>query len=130
MWQVQDVLRICRYGRWFALGKGVRGVAGGSGKVCHYTAQQRHFLGSPAMPKSTVAFACRCATARAVLPAIEAELGRLGAVPHWGKVTTMAPATIAARIPRLADFRALVMASDPKGKFRNDFVNRMVFGGP
>ena len=67
---------------------------------------------------------------RAVLPAIEAELGRLGAVPHWGKVTTMAPATIAARIPRLADFRALVMASDPKGKFRNDFVNRMVFGGP
>lgn len=67
---------------------------------------------------------------RAVLPAIEAELGRLGAVPHWGKVTTMAPATIAARIPRLADFRALVMASDPMGKFRNDFVNRMVFGGP
>lgn len=66
---------------------------------------------------------------RAVLPALEADLAPLGVVPHWGKVTTMAPRTIAARTPRLPEFRDLVRAHDPAGKFRNDFVDRMVFGG-
>ncbi len=66
---------------------------------------------------------------QAVLPQLEADLGRLGAVPHWAKVTTMAPGVIAARMPRLADFRELVKAYDPAGKFRNDLVDRIVFGG-
>lgn len=65
---------------------------------------------------------------RAVLPAMEADLAALGAVPHWGKVTTMAPAQIAARMPRMAEFRALVAAQDPAGKFRNRYIDRMVFG--
>ncbi|QYZ70029.1 FAD-binding protein [Neotabrizicola shimadae] len=65
---------------------------------------------------------------RAVLPALEADLAPLGAVPHWGKVTTMAPEQIAARYPRMAEFRDLVAAHDPAGRLRNGFVERMVFG--
>jgi xylitol oxidase len=64
---------------------------------------------------------------RSVLPAIEADLGPLGAVPHWGKVTTMTPATIRARTPQLARFRDLALAFDPAGKFQNPYLRRLVF---
>jgi xylitol oxidase len=64
---------------------------------------------------------------RSVLPAIEADLGLLGAVPHWGKVTTMSPSTIRSQTPRLADFRELALSLDPTGKFRNAYVDRIVF---
>lgn len=65
---------------------------------------------------------------RSVLPAIEDELGRLGAVPHWGKVTTMSPAVVQSRTPRIGAFRDLVLSFDPEGKFRNDYLKRYVFG--
>ncbi len=65
---------------------------------------------------------------RAVLPAIEASLAPFGALPHWGKVTTMAPDRIARHFPRLEAFRDLARSFDPEGKFRNDFLDRMVFG--
>lgn len=64
---------------------------------------------------------------RAVLPAIEADLDALGVVPHWGKVSTMVPATLRSRIPHLARFRDLAQSFDPKGKFRNSYLNRHVF---
>lgn len=59
-----------------------------------------------------------------VLPAIEADLGALGAVPHWGKVTTMSPSTIRSRTPRLAEFRDLALSFDPDGKFHNAYLHR------
>lgn len=49
---------------------------------------------------------------RAVLPAMETGPGELGA-PHWGKAATMAPAKIAARFPRLREFRGLAQTLDP-----------------
>jgi len=64
---------------------------------------------------------------RSVLPAIEADLGVLGAVPHWGKVSTMSPSTIRSRTPRLAEFRDLVRSFDPKGKFHNAYLHRHLF---
>jgi alditol oxidase len=64
-----------------------------------------------------------------VLPAVEADLGVLGAVPHWGKVTTMSPATIRSRTPLLADFRDLVLSFDPMGKFQNAYLQRLLFDG-
>ena len=67
---------------------------------------------------------------RAVLPAIEADLDALGVVPHWGKVSTMVPATLRSRIPHLARFRDLAQSFDPKGKFRNSYLNRHVFDEP
>jgi xylitol oxidase len=67
---------------------------------------------------------------RSVLPAIEADLGDLGAVPHWGKVTTINPSTIRSRMPGLAMFRDLALSFDPKGKFRNAYLDRLVFADP
>ena len=66
---------------------------------------------------------------RSVLPAIETDLGALGAVPHWGKVTTMSPSTIRSRTPRLAEFHDLARSFDPDGKFHNDYLHRLLFDG-
>lgn len=66
-------------------------------------------------------------TLKTILPAIEADLAPLGALPHWGKVTTMAPGVIRAGYPRMGDFRDLARDLDPTGKFRNGFLDRMVF---
>jgi xylitol oxidase len=62
-----------------------------------------------------------------VLPAIEEDLGQLGALPHWGKVTTMSPSVVRSRLPRLAEFRNLALSFDPEGKFRNAYLQRFVF---
>jgi alditol oxidase len=61
----------------------------------------------------------------AVLPAIEADLGPLGVVPHWGKVSTMDPGVIRARMPQMAAFRDLARSLDPKGKFQNAHLRRL-----
>jgi alditol oxidase len=61
----------------------------------------------------------------AVLPAIEADLGPLGAVPHWGKVSAMDPGTIRARMPQMAAFRDLARSLDPTGKFQNTHLRRL-----
>ena len=58
-----------------------------------------------------------------VVTAIEAELAPLGARPHWGKVSGMAPQAVRTRYPRWDDFRALARSLDPAGKFRNDFTD-------
>lgn len=65
---------------------------------------------------------------RLVLPEIEAALEPFGALPHWGKVFTMAPERVMAGYPRLNDFRALLRSYDPQGKFRNAFLDTYVFG--
>ncbi|OLT49038.1 FAD-binding protein [Cellulosimicrobium sp. CUA-896] len=68
-----------------------------------------------------------------VLPDLESALARLGARPHWGKlshaVTSTDPAAlaaVAARYPRLAEFRALAERLDPDGRFRGGFVGRLL----
>jgi xylitol oxidase len=63
---------------------------------------------------------------RAVLPAIEAALSPYEARPHWGKLFTTSAAQLEDRYPRLADFRALVRRYDPRGAFRNDFLDRTI----
>jgi xylitol oxidase len=59
-----------------------------------------------------------------VIAAVERELVPLGARPHWGKVSGMAPEAVRARYPRWDDFRALARSLDPAGKLRNDFIDR------
>ncbi|WP_052850553.1 FAD-binding protein [Streptomyces avicenniae] len=61
-----------------------------------------------------------------VLAAVEERLLPLGARPHWGKLTTAAPEEIAARFPRLDDFRALARDLDPVGRFRNAYVDALL----
>lgn len=59
-----------------------------------------------------------------VIAALESELAPLGARPHWGKLHTIPPETVARQYPRWADFQALLAQYDPAGKFRNPFTDR------
>jgi xylitol oxidase len=63
----------------------------------------------------------------ALLPRIEEKLAPFGARPHWGKLFTVPPAQLAALYPQLENFRVLARQYDPKGKFRNEFVERNLF---
>ena len=67
------------------------------------------------------------AAVEGVLPMIEQALAPFGARPHWGKVFTVEATAIAPLYPKFEDFKALVQLRDPKGKFRNDFLERTVF---
>jgi alditol oxidase len=64
---------------------------------------------------------------RKLLPLIEKELTAYHARPHWGKLFTISPNVLDSRYEKLADFKKLVLSYDPKGKFRNDFLNDMLF---
>ena len=65
---------------------------------------------------------------RKVLPLIEKELAPFGARPHWGKLFTMAPATLQSRYEKLPAFLNMLHEYDPKGKFRNAFLATNVYG--
>ena len=64
---------------------------------------------------------------REVLPLIERELAEFSARPHWAKLFTMTPEQLQPLYPKLADFRDLLLSTDPHGKFRNAFVDRNIF---
>jgi alditol oxidase len=62
-----------------------------------------------------------------LLPIIEKELAPFQPRPHWGKLFTLRPAELRSRYEKLGDFVQLAAKYDPKGKFRNDFLNTNVF---
>jgi xylitol oxidase len=62
----------------------------------------------------------------AFLPELEAVLAPFGARPHWGKLSAVPAATIAALYPRFEDFRSLVADRDPEGTFLNPFLERVL----
>ncbi|MGB7267072.1 MAG: FAD-binding protein [Terracidiphilus sp.] len=64
---------------------------------------------------------------RQVLPLIEAQLRPFQPRPHWGKLFTLPAAELEPCYARLPMFRALAGHYDPKGKFRNKFVNANVY---
>jgi xylitol oxidase len=55
----------------------------------------------------------------AALPLIEAALAPFDPRPHWGKVAAMV-----APLPRRDEFRSLVERWDPRGVFRNAYLER------
>jgi alditol oxidase len=65
-----------------------------------------------------------------VLADIEAALAGLDARPHWGKLFLAHADTLAARYERLPDFIALIERLDPRGAFRNDWLEERVLGRP
>ncbi len=65
-------------------------------------------------------------TVRALLPALEAKLAPFAARPHWAKLFTVAPAQIRALYPGFADFGRLVRDFDPRGRFRNRFLDELL----
>jgi xylitol oxidase len=62
----------------------------------------------------------------AALPVLESALLPLGARPHWGKLFACSRAALLASYPRLDDFAALVREYDPRGKFDNAFLGRIL----
>ena len=63
-----------------------------------------------------------------LLPIIEKELAPFNAKPHWGKLFTMPYSKLHVLYKKMNAFRELAASMDPRGKFRNDFLNRNVFG--
>lgn len=59
-----------------------------------------------------------------VLPTIEAALTPFDARPHWGKAFTMSGETIRATLPHVEDFLAAAREADPRGVFRNAYLER------
>jgi xylitol oxidase len=62
-----------------------------------------------------------------VLPVIEKELSPFQPRPHWGKLFTMPPSELRAKYEKLDDFVKVASQYDPKGKFRNAFLNANIF---
>ncbi len=67
------------------------------------------------------------AAVRELLPIIEAELSPYQARPHWGKLFTISPKVLRPLYERLPDFIELLKDYDPKGKFRNNFLDKIIF---
>ena len=66
-------------------------------------------------------------TVNSLLPLVEDQLAPFNARPHWAKLFTMPPSILQSRIEKLADFKQLLNHYDPKGKFRNNFINTNLF---
>jgi xylitol oxidase len=67
-------------------------------------------------------------TVSKLLPMIEKELAPFNARPHWGKLFTVSPAMLKSKYEKLPEFTKLSAKYDPNGKFRNEFLNRNIFG--
>lgn len=65
---------------------------------------------------------------RNVLPKIEQALAPFHARPHWAKLFTMSPARLQSLYEKLPDFRQLLQRYDPQGKFRNEYLDKYIFG--
>lgn len=62
-----------------------------------------------------------------LLPQMEAKLAPFHPRPHWGKLFTMKPSILQRQIERISGFRKLTDQHDPKGKFRNAFLEENVY---
>ena len=61
-----------------------------------------------------------------LLPTIEEVLAPFDARPHWGKLAAAGGGASVDRYPRGAEFRALVAAEDPEGRFSNRYLERVL----
>ncbi|KAG1774748.1 L-gulonolactone D-arabinono-1,4-lactone oxidase [Suillus placidus] len=58
----------------------------------------------------------------------EAILCRHGGRPHWAKAHHLRPETLRRLYPRFDDFTRVLESVDPRGMFRNEYVERHIFG--
>ena len=63
-----------------------------------------------------------------LLPVIENELAPFHPRPHWGKLFTVSPAGLKDAYKKMPEFIELCRKYDPQGKFRNEFLNKNIFG--
>jgi xylitol oxidase len=64
-----------------------------------------------------------------LLPVIEDQLAPFDARPHWAKLFTMAPSRLKSLYAKLPDYQELLKHYDPRGKFRNEFLNTNIYSG-
>ena len=64
---------------------------------------------------------------RVALPRIERALEPFEARPHWGKLFSIPGPDLRARYPMMSAFADVLRRVDPRGKFRNAFLERYVF---
>lgn len=62
-----------------------------------------------------------------LLPKIEAQLAPFNVKPHWGKLFTVSPKVLHKRYEKYGDFLALAQKYDPKGKFKNHYLNTNIY---
>lgn len=65
---------------------------------------------------------------RAILPVIEEELAPFNARPHWAKLFTISYERLHSLYEKMPDFQQLLQRYDPQGKFRNEFLDKHIFG--
>jgi xylitol oxidase len=65
---------------------------------------------------------------RQVLPMLEDRLAPFDARPHWGKLFTMSRDQLQSLYKKLPEFQQLLQNYDPQGKFRNEFLDKYIFG--
>jgi xylitol oxidase len=65
-----------------------------------------------------------------MLVPLEAALAPFGARPHWGKLFAADAAAITPLYERMPDFARLAERLDPRGAFRNPWLENHVLGGP
>lgn len=65
---------------------------------------------------------------RQVLPLIESALAPFAARPHWGKLFAMPPVQLHTLYEKLPDFRRLLLDVDPRGQFRNEYLDHYLMG--
>jgi len=63
-----------------------------------------------------------------LLPVIEKELAPFDPRPHWGKLFTISPAELKRIYRKMPEFVDLSKRYDPQGKFRNEYLNKNIFG--
>lgn len=63
-----------------------------------------------------------------ILPLIEQKLEPFHARPHWAKLFTVPQSRLQELYPKFTDFQALAKRYDPTGRFRNEFLNKNLFG--
>jgi xylitol oxidase len=63
-----------------------------------------------------------------LLPVIEKELAPFNAKPHWGKLFTISAPRFEQLYERMPDFKNTIMQYDPNGKFKNEFLEKNIYG--
>lgn len=63
-----------------------------------------------------------------LMPKIEEALAPFDPRPHWGKLFSLATEQIRQSYPKFNDFKDIVEDYDPKRKFRNRYLDSLLFG--
>ncbi|MBS1605017.1 MAG: FAD-binding protein [Bacteroidetes bacterium] len=83
----------------------------------HQPSTAIHFTWKPEWPE-----------VRELLPLIEAQLAPYNARPHWGKLFTIPHQRLATLYPKMRQLQQLMRHYDPTGKFRNEYLDKVIFG--